>query len=528
MIPGTDEGVGPFFSPDGKWIGYWAIGQIRKVPLKGGPPVLVIATPQIFGASWDDDDRIVFARGAGGLLEVASAGGSPRELTTVSSERAEVSHRLPNVVPGGDAILFTVTKNRFPRWDETEVWVHSRRTGASKRLIEGGADARYVSSGHLLYAREGALLASPFDLNRLEITGGAVGVVPDVMQAAYVAGQPNDSGATQVSVSGTGTLVYVTGGTQPATDYDVMQVDRTGRGAPLPIPPQDFRTLRLSPDGSRIVLSTAGRDRGIWLYAFDRGTFSKLTSTGRSSTPVWTPDGERITYSASMNGPNNVHWIRADGGGAPELLVTNARNIETGGWTPDGRELLYYEIPSDAVTDAQRGPTIWAQDVAGKGAPRAVTGSVAANTGGADVSPDGRWLAYQSAESGRIEVYVDAFPGPGPRFQVSTNGGGSPIWRKDGRELFYVQASNPAQGRGGGGAGPTDVIMMAVSVTTQPALAFGPPRQLFAGRYSMNGPARGYDVTGDGQRFLLLQARERAPDVIAQMSVVQNWIEGLK
>ena len=367
VIPGTEGAVAPFFSPDGQWVGYWVSGQIWKVPLKGGPPVVVVPlATQLFGASWGDDEQIVAARGTGGLLDVPSGGGSPRELTILNSERAEVSHRLPHVLPGGDAVIFTVTHDRFPRWDETQIWMYSRSPGTSKLLIDRGADARYVSSGHLLYVLEGALLAAPFDLKRLEVTGGAVGVIPDVMQAAYVAGQPNDSGAMQASVSSTGTLVYVTGGVQAPTDYQVMQIDRTGRGEPLPIPARDFRTLRLSPDGTRLALGTVGRDRSIWLYTFARGLFSQLAGAGRSSVPVWTPDGERITYGGGNRGPNNLHWIRADGAGTPELLFASARNFEAGGWTPNGQELLYYEIPSDAVA-AQAGVSLWAWNLIGKG-----------------------------------------------------------------------------------------------------------------------------------------------------------------
>jgi serine/threonine-protein kinase len=370
------------------------------------------------------------------------------------------------------------------------------------------------------------LLAVPFDLTRLDVTGGAVGIVPDVMQAAYVAGQPNDSGAMQASVSRTGTLVYATGGVQPPTDYDVMSVDRTGSAERLPIPPQDFRQLRLSPDGGRLALSTVGRERGVWVYAFDRGTLSRLTGAGRSTTPTWTPDGGRIAFSASANGPNNVYWIPADGSGKPELLVASARNLETAGWAPDGRDLLYYEIPDAAAAPA--GTTLWVQDVAGQGAPRAVAEALA-NAGGADVSPDGRWVAYHSTDAGVSQVYVEAYPGPGPRFQVSTDGGGSPIWRGDGRELFYARSRTlPARGGAGLNAGAADVEIMVVEVTTQPTLTFGRPRPLFAGRYSMNGPARGYDVSRDGQRFLLLQARERRPDVISEMHVVQNWMAELR
>jgi serine/threonine-protein kinase len=526
LIPGTEGGMHPFFSPDGAWIGYWAAGQIRKAPVAGGPSVLVTAVPPIFGASWGSDGRIVFARGNGGLLEVPSDGGKSTEVTTLSNERKEVSHRLPHVLPGGDAVLFTVTHDRFPRWDETQVWVYSRRSNASKLLIDGGADARYVTSGHLLYAREGALLVVPFDRERLALTGGAVGVLPDVMQAAYVTGQNGDTGAMQVSVSNTGTLVYIGGGVHVPATYTVASVDRLGREEQLPIDPREFRTVRRSPDGARLAFSTAGRERGVWLYDLARGTFARLTAAGRSTVPVWTPDGERITYAAATaTGPDGLYLIRSDGGGTPELLFTNPRNLVPAGWTPDGRRLLYYTIPGDAPTPAEAGVTVLAQGREEK-TPMQVVSESGLRGGGIDISPDGRWVAYQSMESGDLQVYVDAFPGPGPHFQISTKGGGSPVWSADGRELFYAEpvASIPGQQQ----PGSQDVRMMAVAVTMKPAVSFSAPRSLFSGRYSMNGPARGYDVTRDGQRFLLLKERERSPEVVSEMTVVQNWIAELK
>lgn len=525
LIPGTEGALNPFFSPDGAWVGYLSGGQLRKVSLAGGPPVLVAAAPPMFGASWGDDDRIVFARGAGGLLEVPAAGGKASELTELNGDRNEVSHRLPHVLPGGDAVIFTVTYGRFPKWDETEIWLYSRRSRTSKLLVEGGADARYVRSGHLLFAREGALLAVPFDLERLEITGGAFGVVPDVMQAAYAAGQNGDTGAMQVGVSNSGTLVYIAGGVHISPTYSVTSVDRAGREEQLAIEPQEFRTIRRSPDGRRLALSTIGRERGTWLYDFDRGTLTRLTAAGRSAVPVWTPDGERVTYAATAGGPDGLYSVRADGGGTPELLFTNPRNLVPGAWTPDGRRLFYYAIPGDAPTTAQAGMAILVQGREEKSPARAVAESVM-TSGGVDISPDGHWIAYQSPESGQLEVYVDAYPGPGPRFQISTKGGGSPVWRGDGRELFYAEpvSLDPQELQ----AGPAAVRMMAVTVSTQGALSFGPPRLLFSGRYSMNAPARGYDVARDGQRFLLLKERERVPDVISEMTVVQNWIAELK
>jgi serine/threonine-protein kinase len=519
LIPATEEAESPFFSPDGQWIGYWAAGQIRRVPLGGGPSVPIVATSQLFGISWGDDDRLVFASSSGGLLEVPATGGSATTLTSPNAERGEFTHRLPHVLPGSDGVLFTLTRNRFPRWDETEIWLYSRRAAETRLVIQGGADARYVSSGHLLYVREGALLAVPFDLERLQVTGGAVGVVADVMQAAYIAGLPNETGVMQASVSATGTLVYIPGGTHPATEYQVLQLDRTGRGGPLPVPAHDFRTLRISPDGASMVLASVGRNRGLWLYGFARGTFERLTAAGLSQAPIWTRDGQRIAYSIGTSG-DNLHWTRADGRAPSELLLKSPLNLVPAAWAPGDRQLYYYSIAAEQVG----APTVWLKDLADNGEPRPVVRALPA-LGGVDLSPDGRWMAYHSGESGQQQVYVEAVPGPGPRVPITASGGGSPVWRADARELFYARPTREGQARGAGGF---DVALMAVPVTLGATPTFGQPRSLFTGRFAMNNPARGYDVSPDGERFLMLQARPRAPDVITGLIVVQNWTEELK
>ncbi len=520
MIPGTEGAISPFFSPDGKWVGFFVAGEIRKLPLAGGPSVHVADTGLVLGplgASWGDDDRIVFARRPGALWEVAASGGAPTEIITPDQSRGEVSYRLPHVLPGGDAILFTVTHHRFPRWDQTQIRVYSRRTRLTRPLINGGADARYVSSGHLVYAREGVLLAARFDLQRLEVRGGPVGVVADVMQAAYAREGMSDSGVAQFTAASTGTLVYLPGGVFAPAERSVVRVDRTGRSETLPIPPRAFATLRLSPDGRQIALNTFGRDRDIWLYSLAREMLTRLSLPGRLNVPIWSRDGYWITYASSTAGADKLYRVRADGGGLPEQLIASEHNLVPGTWTAAG-ELLYYPGPSAFLSGRQE--TLFSQNGALKGIPAPVGSQ---NRGGVDVSPDGRWIAYHSDDSGQLQVYVQAHPGPGPRYQVSTDGGMSPIWRADGRELFYARqrVGTPPQET-------LDVQMMAVGVTTQPALTFGKPGALFEGPYQMNQPARGYDVTADGQRFLLIQARERPPDVITQMIVVQNWFEELK
>jgi eukaryotic-like serine/threonine-protein kinase len=516
-LAGTDGADTPFLSPDGQWVGYWASGELRKVPVSGGTPVRVAQASPLFGASWGDDDRIVYSRAEGALLEVPAAGGTPSPLTVVNGERGEVSHRHAHVLPGGDAVLYTITKERFPRWDETQIAVYSRRAGTSKILVEGGADARFASTGYLVYVKEGALFAAPFDEEKLELAGGAVGVAADVMQAAYFRIQGDDTGAAQFSISATGTLVYVPGGITPSAGRSVVWVDRTGRSEPLPLEPRPFVTLRLSPDAQRIALSTFGRDRDIWVYAHERRTLSKLSVPGRIGVPVWTPDGERLTYAASTGGPDTLHWVRADSVGAPEPLVEGQGNLVPGTWTPDGRQLLYYPVASNLSR------ATWVYDMATKGPSTTLMRSAGSTVaGGVDISRDGRWIAYQSNESGDFQVYVQAYPTGVPRLQISDDGGISPVWRGDGKELFYVKP-NADWNRSAG-----NVDIMAVSIEAQAGLSVGTPKALFSGEYAMNAPARGWDVTPDGQRFLLIRADEQSPAGNGLINIVQNWHEELK
>jgi eukaryotic-like serine/threonine-protein kinase len=513
-LEGTAGGEHPFFSPDGQWVAYWADGAIRKVPVSGGPSVTITEAVVLFGASWGDDDRIVFSGGAG-LMEVPASGGAPAVLTVVNAANGEVSHRLPHVLPGGDAVLFTITFNRFPRWDETQIAVFSKRTGTARVLADGAADARYASSGHLVYVREGLLLAVPFALQRLELAGGPVGIVADVMQAAYFRSQLSDTGAGQFAISKTGTLVYVAGGTAPPLARSVVRVDRSGRSVTLPIAPHPFATLRLSPDGERVALNTFGRERDVWVHSMRRGTISRLTSEERKGPPIWTPDGEHLTYSGATSAADALHSIRADGAGSPKEVVREAQDLVPAAWTPDARQLLYYRVPPLAIR---------VHDAAAHDPPATIpAGTGSAMVGGADLSPDGRWIAYHVEESGRHQVYVQAYPAGAPRYQITAEGGMSPVWRRDGRELFYIledPAAAPDQS--------TDVTMMVVQTVTTPAFTFSAPRALFTGSYAVNRPARAYDVTADGRHFFLLAPRERPPDRITHIHVVQNWFAELR
>jgi serine/threonine-protein kinase len=508
-IAGTEGGASPFFSPDGRWVGFRADHTWKKVPLTGGTGAVAIRQMQgNFGATWGSNDTIVYAQATGGLWQVAVAGGEPRQITKLDESRNEVSHRLPHMLPGSEAVLFTVTQNEFPKWEETQIWVHSFRTGERRELVQG-ADARYVSTGHLVYIHAGNLLAVPFDLRRLEVTGGPVNVIPLVMQAAYNPNVDNDSGAGQFDVSASGTLAYVPGGMSPDLERSLVWVDRSGMAQPLAAPTRAYYAPRLSPDGQRVLVWTSGRDRNVWIYDIRRGTLMPVTTEGRNSYSQWTPDGQRVTFDsdATTDHPHGIYWKSADGTGPAERLTASGT---PGSWSPDGQTLAFSDDDG-----------IWTITLSGDRRPHPfLTVPARFDAWRPAFSPDGRFLAYQSDESGRREVYVQPYPGPGMRQQVSIEGGEAPAWSRDGRELFY-------QVRGTGAASSL-VRYVAAPVTLRPTFTAGMPRVLFQRPTPRtNLGVRYYDVGPDG-RFLLVQDRERAPIKVTQMTLVQNWLEELK
>ena len=520
-IPGTEGSDSPFFSPDGQWIGFYqgvvevgAIGELKKVPLSGGPPVTLCKTPPMYGVSWGPNDIIVFAgeRG-GGLSRISASGGTPQLLTTVDLKKGEYSHRLPQMLPGGQAVLFTVQK-ADRRWDDAQIVVKSLVSGEQKVLIENGTDARYVSTGHLVFARSGTLMAVPFDVARMTISGGPIGIIEGVMQDVNSPTGIGDTGAAQFSVSGSGTLVYLAGGTFPGTDQLMVWVDRTGATEPIPVlvPQGAYLVPRISPDGRQLTFYTAGIDTNVWIYDLSRGALSRVTTEGVNKFPIRTPDGQRVTFSSTTAGPGNLFWKLTDGSGKAERLTTDEHVQIPSSWSPDGKTLAFLQ---------QIGPNNWDiwtlsfDNGSAKVRPFLETPFFEEH---AEFSPDGRWLAYASNESGRNEIYVQPYPGPGGRQQVSTQGGREPAWAHNGRELFYkAQGTNDA------------MKMMAVEVTLGTRLTAGPPRVLFeANGWPGTNMIRGYDVTSDDKRFVTVQLKHLPTLMISQMILVLNWFEELK
>jgi dipeptidyl aminopeptidase/acylaminoacyl peptidase len=478
-------------------VGFFAGGKLKKVYLSGGAPLILCSAPENRGATWGPDDTIIFAPTIPlGLFRVSAAGGTPKPLTIPDRKKGEFSHGWPEMLPGGKAVLFTIGIGAA--FDDAQIGVVSLETGERRILVEGGAYARYVPSGHVVYARAGGLLAVPFDLKRLGVSGVPVSVLEGVSMNPY-------SGAAEFSSSADGSLAYVSGAPRFA-ERTLLWVDRKGAAEVLPAPPRAYVCPRLSPDGRRLAVGLAGANAGLWLYDLARGTLTRLAETVSFPFPIWTPDGKHVAFDSLLGGSWNLYWMPADGSGAVERLTTSENDQSPGSWSPDGQVLAFQQL------DPTTGWDIWVLRLDGDREPRPFL-QTPSNESAPMFSPDGRWLAYVSDESGRDEVYVRPFPGPGGKSQISTEGGTEPVWPRDGRELSYRNGDK----------------MMAAAVQTKTGFAAAKPKLLSEGHYEtgLYFFSANYDVSPDGQRFLMIKASEQEPTA-TQINVVLNWFEDLR
>jgi serine/threonine protein kinase/Tol biopolymer transport system component len=495
-IPGTEGAVSPFFSPDGQWLGFFAGGKLMKVSVSGGAAVTLGDALQPRGASWGSQGMIAFApQNISTLQQVPDAGGPPQPLTRF--EKEEFSQRWPEFLPGGKAVLFTAGPTAIT-FANSHVAVQSVGTGQRRNLVQGGMSPRYALTGHLVYAQGASLMAVPFDPQRLAFTGAAVPVVEGVQQSPV-------SGAAQYSFSSTGSLVYVSGGAQSAQSK-LVWVNRNGAEQPVAAPAHTYLGPHLSPDGRRVAVTTTEQESQTWLYDLSRDTLTRFTFEGNYNLiPVWTPDGKRIAFESAKEGPPNLFWQLADGSGGLERLTTSEYVNAPFSWSPDGQLLAFIEVNPTTGFD------IWVLRLSDRKAQPFLRTRF--NETAPRFSPDGRWLAYVSDESGRFEIYVQPYPGPGGKWQISTEGAMDPVWNPNGRELFYRSGNK----------------MMAVDIATQPSFVAGKPRMLFEGPYVLPSvPISNYDVSPDGQRFLMLKPSEAGEAAPTQINVVLNWFEELK
>jgi len=489
-VPGTADALAPFFSPDSRWLAFFAGGQLMKVPVTGGAPIAISDARIGFGGSWGSDDTIVFAPSTGaGLSRVAAAGGSPVRVTTVDAQSGEFSHRWPELLPDGKSVLFTV--GTVGSWDDAQIVAQSLSSSGRVVLVRGGTNPHYLPSGHLMYARGGALMVVPFDAGRLQVRGTPVRVLDSVMESA--------DGAAQIAVSRSGSVAYIAGSLE-SNQRRLVAVDRSGGAAPLAAPPLAYVTPRVSADGRRLVVTVAGATEDLWLYDMAAASLTQLTFDANASAPILTPDGERVTYASTKAGAPNLFSSRLAAGGDERL--TSSESLQApGSWSPDGRTLVFVE------RNATTGRDIWMLPYGGDRVARPFLASPS-DESAPRFSPDGRWIAYVSNASGRNEVYVCASDAPSRKTQVSRNGGAEPVWARGGQELFYR-----AEDR-----------MVAVSAVAGAEPRFAEPRVLFEGRFEKGTiDAANYDVTPDPLRFVMVRAVE-AEATQGQLHVVLNWL----
>ena len=485
-IPHTHGANLGFFSPDGEWLGFVIANTISKVPVRGGPAIVVCKVATAVGAaSWGPNGVIVFATPAG-LWRVPSGGGTAQPVALADTARGE-RYRLPDFLPGGRAVVFTTAGSAG-----FHLAAVSLETGAVVPLGVEGTNPHFITPGYLLFARtDGVLLAAPFDPNGLRVTGPAFPVAEGVLVGP--------GGAAKLGVSSAGAFAYVP---EPDANHSLALVDRAGNAVTVPLSPRGFGAVRFSPDGRRIatVVQPAHGRADVWVLDLDANTFRRVTSDGGNLAPVWGPDGQRIAFATNPGGPQYgwaVRWASVDASDSAETLLPAQIGQIPEAFTPDGRMLLGQR------KEPATGWDVWTLSFQGERRLRPYLNgrfdehSVA-------LSPDGRWLAYVSNESGQDEVYVRAFAASGSPEQVSSGGGREPRWSRGGRELFYRNSQG----------------MIGVALHTSRPFRVGRHQVLFDDTpYVAYGVGAAYDVHPDGRRFLMIRRGPQQPQVV----VVLNW-----
>jgi serine/threonine-protein kinase len=506
---GTEEQpYNPFFSPDGAWIGYALPGELRKVPIGGGTPLTICKVQRSRGASWGPDGVIVFASSPGsGLFRVNAAGGEPQPLTTLNEEKKEATHRWPQVLPDGKTVLFTSHTKSSGGFDDAVIETVKMATGERTVVLAGGSFAHYVPSGHIVYLHKNSLFAVGFDLDRLAVIGQAVPVVQNLAVNAA-------EGAAQFAFSSTGLLAYVRG-TPPAPVYPIVWVDRTGRVSSLLDEPGTYANPRLSPDGKQLALTVLkNQNWDVWVHDLERHVSTRATFDEAAETEqVWSPDSRELAFlSEGGQGANAIYRKPADGSGMGVAVSKEGMILFPQAWSPDGRLLAVTTGTAD----------IGMLTLADKDAEPKIILATQFQESDPAFSPDGRWLAYTSRESGQPEIYVRQFPSGTGRWQISNGRGAYARWSGNGRELFYR----------------TPTGLMAVDIdTTGGSLRTGTPRLLFKGDFlgGLNGIEVGaysfadFDVSHDGTRFIMFPKPQVSPESrLGLVTLVTNWFDDLK
>jgi Tol biopolymer transport system component len=494
QLPGTDDAWSPFWSPDGQYIAFSTNNTLKKISVSGDSVESIATLPNMEMGTWNRNGDILVSSGYGfghPILRVSSGGGPPTPITSLDFS-VQASHRWPRFLPDGKHFLYTTIGQTSAA---SGIFVGALNSKETKQILNVNSIALYSPPGFLLFVRAGTLFAQPFDADRLELTGNAISVAQNVQFSAT-------TGTAGIAVSDNGVLIYRE--VPKNGQFKLAWVDRKGIEQPLAAPPHTYRNPRLSPDGRRVAVTIDEQGSQEWLFDLGRSTLTRLTFEGNyNGGMAWSPDGKKIAFGSDRSGARNLFWEMADGSGVAERLAM----AQTGGqvassWSPDGQFLAFeqskqaagYDISVVRLADKKVQPFQAKATPFNEIAPR--------------FSPDGRWLAYASDESGRYEIYVQPFPGPGGKSQVSTEGGTEPVWARNG-ELFYRSGNK----------------MMVVETNTRTNFSASAPKMLFEGHFASYQTVPSFDVTPDGQRFLVSNPTGAAR---AEISVVLNWTDELK
>jgi serine/threonine-protein kinase len=502
-IKGPTNGRAPFFSPDGQWIGFLADGKLKKVSVSAGTVQTICDANGFRGASWGSNNTIILSpEFSSGLMVVSAEGGRLRQVSTLDSTQHERTHRWPQVLPGGEWVLYTIGSQDNPNsYVDARIAIQSIETGERHVLNVRGEMARYVAPGFLIIARNGSLLAATFSMKTFRTTQPLVPVLDNV-------DGDGGSGISYFAISDEGRLVYIPGIRNK--DLELIWVDKQGKAEPLPIQSGSYSTPRISPDGSRLAVTVGQQVDGnydIWMYNLKSGSFNRFTFGKSMRFPVWSPDG-KVLYFAATSGEQRGIWSKPADGSSPETQIAPFELLPVAYVTRDGRKLILNRLGG-----SETGESIFALDLDQPQEPEALFPTGISSYSG-NLSPDGRFITYGSNETGTLEIFVSTFPNQEGKWQLSSASGLNPLWSPDGKALYYISPL---------------AKMMAVPISTNPVFSSGAPHELFdvSQMFFPNSLLANYDISPDGKRFVMIRNTRKSTDTQA-CNVILNWTHELQ